>query len=362
MDANITNAIFLNNNCSYEVYTRTPGVVVKDSWFGNNASNYWNKPNINENITIDNWLFLNATADTNVLGIDESSKITFDLYSYQTSGQISKYAGPIDIQLDLTQTLGELDKDAASLGEEVVYTAKELGGAGVNGTFITTTCTIALTNREPTTLYVNGSKTSSGNGTSDEEAFMSLKEALDNTLNGDTIMIASGEYKGTNNTGLTIGKNLTFIKYGDSEAIFNAEDSRRIWYVTALSINITGLTFKNGKAHDGGAIYFENPISNSNINASFINNTADYGGANHFHGSVSTSTVSGTYTNNTAGRSGGANFFYGSISTSTVTGTYTNNNAESGGANIFYSVSGSNITGTYANNTAKYFGGASFQC
>ena len=146
LDANIINGIFLNNNCSYEVYSRTPGVVVKDSWFGNNASNYWNKPHINENVTIDNWLFLNTTSDTNLLRIGECAKITFDLYSYRTSGQISKYDGPIDIQLDLTQTLGELDKDAASLGEEVVYTAKELGGAGVTGTFITTTCTIALTN------------------------------------------------------------------------------------------------------------------------------------------------------------------------------------------------------------------------
>ena len=87
-------------------------------------------------------------------------------------------------------------------------------------------------------------------------------------------MIASGEYKGTTNTGLTIGKNLNFIKYGDSEAIFNAEDSRRIWFVTATSINIIGLTFKNGKADNGGAIYFSNAISNSNINATFINNTA----------------------------------------------------------------------------------------
>ena len=38
LDANITNAIFLNNNCLYEVYASTPGVVVKDSWFGNNVS------------------------------------------------------------------------------------------------------------------------------------------------------------------------------------------------------------------------------------------------------------------------------------------------------------------------------------
>jgi hypothetical protein len=39
------------------------------------------------------------------------------------------------------------------------------------------------------TIYVNSSKASSGNGTSDAEAFMSLKEALDNSINGDTIMM-----------------------------------------------------------------------------------------------------------------------------------------------------------------------------
>ena len=39
----------------------------------------------------------------------------------------------------------------------------------------------------------------------------------------------------------------TFEKYGDDEAIFDAENQSRIWEVYAATININGLTFKNGK-------------------------------------------------------------------------------------------------------------------
>ena len=53
--------------------------------------------------------------------------------------------------------------------------------------------------------YVNSSKTSSGDGSSDENAFQTLNKALDKAENGDTIMIASGEYKGTDYTDLRIG-------------------------------------------------------------------------------------------------------------------------------------------------------------
>ena len=141
----------------------------------------------------------------------------------------------------------------------------------------------------------------------------------------------------------------------------DALQKARIFNVTATSINITGLTFKNGKSDYGGAIYFENHISNSNINASFINNIATgEGGANYFKSSVSDSTITGTYTNNTAKESsGGANNF-NSVSSSTITGTYTNNTATFGGANYFTTVSNSTINGTYTNNTAGQIGGANY--
>ena len=203
------------------------------------------------------------------------------------------------------------------------------------------------------TWYVNGSKTSSGDGKSESTAFKTLNEALTNSelQDGNTIMIASGEYKGTNNTGLEISKSLNFIKYGDTETIFDAESQSRIWTVTATSINITGLTFKNGKDDYGGAIIFENPIFNSNIAGTYINNTAESsGGANYFYNQVSNSTITGTYINNTAKKNSGANWF-AQLSNSNISGTYINNTTIYGGANSYSQVSNSNISGTYINNT-----------
>ena len=121
--------------------------------------------------------------------------------------------------------------------------------------------------------YVNGSKISSGDGKSPETGFVTLKEAIDSSVNGDTIYIASGVYTGNNNTNLTFSKNLNFIKYGDGEAIFSAVYlvfQIRIWTTTA-SINITGLTFKKGSGYgDGGAIYSEGNVYVTN--STFIEN------------------------------------------------------------------------------------------
>ena len=176
-------------------------------------------------------------------------------------------------------------------------------------------------------------------------------------------MIASGEYKGTNNTGLTIDKNLTIMKYGDSEAIFDAESQRRIWYVPATSINITGLTFKNGKAssyNNGGALYFVNSLTNSNINATFINNTAPssfaYGGAIRINGNFSGNII-GTFINNIANHYGGAISIKGNYS-GNIRGTFINNTANSGA--IYICNSSGNISGTFINNTAYH--GAAIDC
>ena len=94
---------------------------------------------------------------------------------------------------------------------------------------------------EPPTWYVNGSKSSSGNGKSDEEAFVTLDEALTAASDGDKIKIAAGTYSGNDvNTGVYIQKLLTFEKYGDGEAIFDGNGQSTIWSVGANSINISG--------------------------------------------------------------------------------------------------------------------------
>ena len=206
--------------------------------------------------------------------------------------------------------------------------------------------------------YVNSSKTSSGDGKSDAGAFVSLREAIHSASNGDTVMIASGEYYGTDNIGLQITNSLNFIKYGDGEAIFDAEH-RQIWYVTATYVNINGLTFKNGKSNEGGAIYFYK--GGSVTNSTFTGNTAEYnGGAIYFYNNGG-SVTNCTFTNNIAKSEyyyeGGAAIFFRSGG-SVTNCTFINNTAEYGGA-INFNNDGGNVTNcTFINNTAEYNGGA----
>ena len=227
------------------------------------------------------------------------------------------------------------------------------------------TDTLKVSNDEVLTAgnnwYVNGSKTSSGDGKSDAGAFKTLNEALNKASNDDTIMIASGTYKGTYNTGLEFSKNLNFIKYGDGEAIFDAESQRRIWTITTTSINITGLTFKNGKtSNGGGAIYF-NYSCGSVTNCTFTENTANSigdGGAIYFNYSCG-SVTNCTFTENTAPNEGGggAIFFCYNSGGSVTNCTFIGNRAKYGGA--IRLDSGGNVTNcTFTENTVGNDGGA----
>ena len=202
---------------------------------------------------------------------------------------------------------------------------------------------------EPKTIYVNSSADSDGNG-SEASPFRNLKDALNNAFAGDTIMVASGEYKGKNNVGLSISKSLNLIKYGDDEVVFNAEKSNRILTVAAKSTNITGLTFKNGVKASGGAI-----IHNSGI-LSLIDCTFDdcksLSGSSYSDGGAIYSDgtdliISRSSFNNCEGMIGGV--ICGN-SVSATNCTFNNNTAHSyGGAIYANSVSATNCA--FTNNT-----------
>ena len=216
-------------------------------------------------------------------------------------------------------------------------------------------------------FYINASANPGGDG-SEGNPYKSLNDVLNDyrLRNAADIMIASGTYTGENNTNLTINKNLYFEKYGDGEAIFDAEGLSRIWNVNATSINIAGLTFKNGKADNnyGGAIYIAKALINSNINATFINNTAKEGGAIYINAGDVSGNLTGTFINNTAVgfySYGGAIYIKESVS-GNLGGTFINNAAvgnytRCGAIYIGGGVSG-NLNGIFINNTADYQGGA----
>ena len=201
--------------------------------------------------------------------------------------------------------------------------------------------------------YVNSSKDTSGDGKSEKDAFKTLSESLNEAQDGDTIWIASGEYTGKDNIGLTIAKNLNFIKNGDGEAIFDAENSGNIWTVNSTSINITGLTFKNGNSTNGSAIYISHEVK-SNINATFINNTAsNRGGAIYIVSGGISGTLNSVFINNTASDWGGAIYIDSGGISGNVNGTFINNKAGSGAAIFIAGDISGNVNGTFINNEAQ---------
>ena len=354
----ITDAIFLNNKCGYGIYARTSGVEVKDSWFGNNASNYMNRPN-NYNVQMDRWLFLNGTNNQN--------DIKFFLMSY--NGTTSEYDNTLlpEINLTITTTGGIVDKSVVCLDETVKFSVTESGIKRV---------TAQIENASQTIEFSMGD-------------FDILQEVI-NSANSSVINLTRNytyDQWDTMTEGVLIDRNVTINGNG---FMIDAKGKSRIFKVTAESINITDVTFKNGKAYEGGAIYFENAISNSNINATYTNNTARNGGANYFNGAVNNVNLSGNFTgncvkvngganyfkntvtdaiftcnftNNTAGYNAGANFFYKMLNNVALTGNFTNNIAEmgQGGANVFIdSVNNSILTCDFTGNRAKENGGANF--
>ena len=150
---NITNlsvihdCIFINND-NTTICAKSGNITTINCWFGNNATNYNDKPEVG-NVIIDNWLFLNATANTTKLNVGETSTINFKLDSYNdTSKKISQYNSSMNIILDLTQTLGELNKNNASINENISYTARETGNANVTGKFENAYYTVNIKNDE----------------------------------------------------------------------------------------------------------------------------------------------------------------------------------------------------------------------
>ena len=216
-------------------------------------------------------------------------------------------------------------------------------------------------------IYVNSSAGDGGDG-SQENPFQTLDDALNKTTDGDTIMIASGLYNGTKNTGLTIStNNLKFIKYGDSEAIFDAESQRRIFDVqSGKTINITGLTFKNGNVNgDGGAVHLTSVASF--INCIFINNTGANGGAIYswYSDSDVTNVINCTFINNTATVDGGA--YHGFLGGRLVQSTFIGNKAlggeyGNGGAICIENDVPYIFNCVFINNTADASGGAIRTC
>ena len=230
------------------------------------------------------------------------------------------------------------------------------------------------------TWYVDANAASGGDG-SIVKPFKTLKEAINKVQDYDVIKIAPGTYEGGNNIELTVNKIVSLERYGDGEAIFDADKDSRVLKITAQTVNITGLTFKNGKCDgNGGAVYFEHSGTVTNctfiknqatdghkggavyfgesgiaLNSIFTDNRADDDGGAIFEGGA----INCTFTGNSANDHGGA-IHHGDGNYTAVNCTFNNNAAGSGGATYGVDVVNCNFNGNKAKEGvggAVYFGG-----
>ena len=134
--------------------------------------------------------------------------------------------------------------------------------------------------------YVGGNTTTDGDGSVDNP-YNNLKQALDSSKNGDTIIINDGIFSGENNTNLVISKSLTLKAAEGATPIFNGQSKNKIFEIQSPNVTLDGLTFVNGNVPNyGGALLIQN--SNTNIrNCTFRNCYANAGGAVFIYPSVS---------------------------------------------------------------------------
>ena len=133
----VTNCAFVNNSASSgnAISSDKELSSIDNNWWGsNNPESEWQKLiHIANNQVPSSWLLLNATANPDEIPLGGNSAIVFNLKSYD-GVVFSDFNGPLNFQLILTQTKGELDKATASLGDEIIYTAREVGHGSVTAT------------------------------------------------------------------------------------------------------------------------------------------------------------------------------------------------------------------------------------
>ncbi|WP_407431173.1 Ig-like domain-containing protein, partial [Methanobrevibacter sp.] len=157
-DNAIHDSIFLNNGDYnyYAITTVSGNIELTDNWFGNNATNYDENPEVYYDL--DNWLFLNATANPAAITLNQTSTVTFKFSSFKDDSGVEEYDGPVLVFLELNSTLGTLNRDVALTDDEIVYTPSESGNGSVTGKFLNVYYTVNIENDKiPTEISVENS-------------------------------------------------------------------------------------------------------------------------------------------------------------------------------------------------------------
>lgn len=247
-------------------------------------------------------------------------------------------------------------------------------------------CSMLLTNVYAIRRYVNINATGADNGTSWDDAFVSLQDALAASAYGDEIFVAAGTYKPTVTTDRTIAFQIThYLKIyggfngtetllsqrqpevnitilsgdiGTSAVTDNSYHVVSVENLTNTSTVLEGFTITGGYGGEsGGGIYMDAAILNLK-KCILTGNQAVSGGAIAHHTSGLLRLISCSLHNNTATEQGGG-LYVTAAGTSAITESSFNwNQARTGGALHLAGGLATIINSVIAGNTATEAGSA----
>jgi len=172
-----------------------------------------------------------------------------------------------------------------------------------------------------------------------------VQHAIDVANDGDQVLIASGLYTQS----ATLSKPVSLTGVNSDTTILHAVAGQRVLTVTGATISnsvvISGLTFTDGNATDGGGVYLDAPLMV--LNARFISNTAlQSGGGLYASDAVTLTNVA--FISNTALQSGGG--LYASEAVTLTNVKFISNTSFDGGGGIFASMA--DVAGGYFENNS----------
>lgn len=157
---------------------------------------------------------------------------------------------------------------------------------------------------------------SNGDGSS-QNPYQSLKHAIEQSINGSTIYLADGNYRGENNRNITIDKSITIVGNSRDKVIIDGENLARIFILNSpIAVKLDSLTLINGydpsgiSSIQGGAIYsYGASLTLDKVTIKDSNGNGNGGAIYNYLGSLTL--INSDFINNQAKNRGGALFTAG---------------------------------------------------
>lgn len=146
-DCNIVNSIFINNTCNKIINSDGNKIIANYNWFGLNATDYMDTPNISPSIVADTWMFLNATVNPDEITVGEESEINFILQAFNsTSNSTDNYDNGLfqTVNMTLTAINGDIDVNSTVLDNDIIYTAEHVNNGVITSIFKSTQYNIGI--------------------------------------------------------------------------------------------------------------------------------------------------------------------------------------------------------------------------